>query len=68
MAEARGNDAWLRGTNAHMYRLAARRVRLCPEYAPVNKAAIYAKWFKDMAKLAAKGAIRFFTFGAYPGA
>jgi hypothetical protein len=67
MADSRGDRLWLNSTLAHMDRLKQRRVRLCPEYEEPNWAAIYAKAVRDLAVKAGKVALKYFTFGAYPG-
>jgi len=65
MAAQRGDEMWFDGTVDHIRRLGERRVRLCPEYAEPNYAAIYATWAKWMLKRAAEAFITYTTFGLY---
>ena len=65
MAAGRRDQLWLESTIAQVERLSTRRVRLCPEYAKPNYAAIYAKWAGEMLKKAGRAFITFMTFGVY---
>ena len=66
MAEDRHDQLWEAQTRRHVGRLSARRDRICPEYAArlaAHRRAI--EQTKKLMALAAKVAIRYFTFGAY---
>ena len=65
MAADRNDERWFGGTMAHIEKLQNRRVRLCPEYAKRNYAAIYAAWAGQMIKKGGKLFMRYITFGAY---
>lgn len=65
MAADRGDDRWLDSTMAHIQRLSDRRIALCPEFEQPNHVEEMAKFFADVTKKAAKGFLKYLTFGAY---
>ena len=69
MAEERGDQLWEDSTRRHIGRIEVRRPGLCPEFAKQlrsrSRAARAARQTKEFLKMAAKVAMRFFTFGAF---
>jgi hypothetical protein len=66
LARERDDALWESATKQHIERLTERRHELCPErYPKVNVAARAAKRTKELMKLAADLAIKYFTFGAF---
>jgi hypothetical protein len=69
LAEERGDQLWEDATRGHIGRLELRRAGMCPEYAEQlrsrSRAARVARQTKELFKMAAKVAVRFFTFGAF---
>lgn len=65
MAAARGDKLWFQGTMNHIQRLSDRRIRMCPQFDQPTQAERMAQWLKEIAHVAAKGFIRYMTFGIY---
>ncbi|MFT5443618.1 MAG: hypothetical protein ACI8W3_002668 [Myxococcota bacterium] len=63
-AEHQGNALWARATLAQMNRLDQRREKLCPDLYPASAAARAMAELQALLKMAAKGAVSFFTMGA----
>ena len=64
MAEERGDEMWRAGTMAHLQRLTARHVRLCPQEKP-DYVLMMTKWMGKTVKKAGRTFLRYLTFGAY---
>jgi hypothetical protein len=65
MAANRGDRLWLKGTLNHVQRLSDRRIKQCPQFDQPSQAEVMAQWLKETAHIAAKGFIRYMTFGIY---
>lgn len=63
-AEGRGNALWARATLQQIERLDQRRERLCPDLYGPSQSELAMEELKRLAKMAAKGAVSFFTMGA----
>ena len=63
-AQSQGNALWARATMAQIERLDRRRARLCPDMYGPSQAELAMAELKKLAKMAAKGAVTFFTMGA----
>ena len=61
-AEALGDDVWVDRMEAHVNRLSDRRADRCPGYGDGDAAAAA---FAQLVSLAARGALTFFTLGAF---
>jgi hypothetical protein len=64
-AEALGNDLWRARLETHLSDLVERRSTSCPEYSDAAQAAEAMRQLQELMALAAKGALTFFTMGAY---
>jgi hypothetical protein len=61
-AESLGNDVWVQRFDQHLSELKQRQ-KACPGY---SDSEVAARQFQELAKLAARGALRFFTLGMGP--
>jgi len=61
-AEALGNELWQQRLDGHLATLIERRATRCPEYSDSAQAM---RQLQELLTLAAKGALTFFTMGAY---
>jgi hypothetical protein len=61
LARQRDNDLWAAATKQHIARLGERRARLCPEYRPPNRVRQWMNTFRDVSRVAAKAAIKYFS-------
>jgi len=68
-AEARGSKVWADKTGAHVEVLQGRLDDRCPKFADKNEAAEFAREMgavmAELARLGAKAALTYFTFGAF---
>jgi hypothetical protein len=63
-AEARGNELWTEGMQAHVDRLRDQQSTLCPDDAADSAAKKALIAFANLLKIAGQAALSFFTFGA----
>lgn len=61
-AAALGNEMWMNRFKAHIADLEDQQAEICPDQAAANRTA---QQLADLLKLAAQGALSFFTLGAY---
>jgi hypothetical protein len=64
-ARSRGNQLWKKSTQMQIERLASRRDRLCPDMDRANPARRAYRQAQEIVKMAAKTAIKYFTFGTF---